>query len=334
MARKRKIPVRKHHGVRDPLKQLEAKEKKLKNVVDSPPEKDDQKMSIKFVQFKKLADQAKTGNKIKRIRSGVEDKPRDTKTHKKKTVTKAEEGNKFKSIKQLPGEEDTDYMRRVNRITSASLKEAQYEAKYGVKVVRDSQTGQISIKKKPLNEIDELLKKRKMEANKGGRISKKKTDMKEAKPLDPIYVKQLIKQAIREDEEEKLKEKNKEIVEYRQDVVKFGEIVHAPPTISTLPRKAQKNDTVPRPGKKNNLLLQNILKPQEGKAKETTSSENSPAQTSKKPKALSVNTKKLMKGKRKDLPEATRNMLENERLKLVSLYRDLKKSKGIKSDRS
>lgn len=29
MARKRKIPVRKHHGVRDPLKQLEQKEKKF-----------------------------------------------------------------------------------------------------------------------------------------------------------------------------------------------------------------------------------------------------------------------------------------------------------------
>lgn len=208
-------------------------------------------MSIKFVQFKKLADQAKTSNKVKRIRSGVEDKPRDTKNHKKKTTTTKDEGNKFKSIKQMPGEEDIDYMRRVNRITSASLKEAQYEAKYGVKVVRDSQTGQISIKKKPLNEIDELLKQKKMESR-GGKIRKKKTDVKEAKPLDPAYVKQLIKQAIREDEEEKLKEKNKEIVEYRHDVIKFGEIVHAPPTISTLPRKAQKNDTVPRVSVKEN----------------------------------------------------------------------------------
>lgn len=28
MGRKRKIPVRKHHGVRDPLKQIEQREKK------------------------------------------------------------------------------------------------------------------------------------------------------------------------------------------------------------------------------------------------------------------------------------------------------------------
>lgn len=333
MARKRKIPVRKHHGIRDPLKQLEAKEKKLKNVVDSPPEKDDQKMSFKFGQFKKLADQVKTGNKIKRIRSGVEDIPKDRKTTKKKVTNtnKVDGGNKFKSIKQLPGEEDLDYMRRINRITSASLKEAQYEAKYGVKVVRDPTSGEISIKKKPLNEIDQLLKQKQKEAR-GGRINKKKTDEK-VKALDPKLAKQLIKQAIREDEEEKLKEKSKEIVEYRRDVVKFGEIVHAPPSILTLPRKAQKNDTVPRPGKKNNLLLQNMLKPNEGDNSDTSSSKPT-ADTSKKVKSLTTNNKTLMKGKRKDLPEATRNMLENERLKLVSLYRDLKKSKGIQSDRS
>lgn len=44
--------------------------------------------------------------------------------------------------------------------------------------------------------------------------------------------------------------------------------------------------------------------------------------------------KSQLKGKRKDLPEVTRNMLENERQKLVSLYRDLKKSKGIQLDKS
>lgn len=45
-------------------------------------------------------------------------------------------------------------------------------------------------------------------------------------------------------------------------------------------------------------------------------------------------TKEQMRGKRKDLPEHTRNMLEKEREKLVELYRNLKKSKGIMSDKS
>ncbi|XP_065365094.1 uncharacterized protein LOC135958147 [Calliphora vicina] len=334
MARKRKIPVRKHHGVRDPLKQLEVKEKKLRNVVNSPPQKDDQKMSYKFVQFKKLADQAKTGNKIKRIRSGVEDKPKDSPAVVNKKKNAQKDGNKFKSIKQMPGEEDLDYIRRVNRITSESLKEAQYEAKYGVKVVRNPNTGEISIKKKPPNEIDELLKQRKKQMI-GGKIRKnQKVTDKDVKKMDPKLVKALIKQAIQEDEQEKLKEKEKEIVEYRRDVVKFGEIVHAPPSISTIPRKALKNETVPRPGMKNNLLLKDLLK-----TKECESSENEKAKTSsqdsyKKAKSTGSISKKQLKGKRKDLPEATRNMLETERQKLVSLYRDLKKSKGIQSDKS
>lgn len=201
-------------------------------------------MSYKFVQFKKLADQAKAGKKIKRIHSGTEDKPKEfSSTKKGKSVG---EGNKFKSIKQMPGEEDLDYIRRVNRITSESLKEAQYEAKYGVKVVRDPKTGEISIQKKPPNEIDELLKQNKKET-KGGKVKKKKKGTgKDIKTLDPKLVKELVKQAIREDEEEKIKEKEKELVEYRRDNVKFGEIVHAPPTLSTLPRKAQRNETVPR----------------------------------------------------------------------------------------
>lgn len=55
---------------------------------------------------------------------------------------------------------------------------------------------------------------------------------------------------------------------------------------------------------------------------------------SKKAKAKTTISKTQLKGKRKDLPEATRNMLETERQKLVSLYRDLKKSKGLQADKS
>lgn len=231
---------------------------RLKNVINSPPEKDDQKLSYKFVQFKKLADQAKSGQKIKRIHSGIEDKPKESSAgggKKKKNLVN--EGNKFKNIKQMPGEDDVDYMRRVNRITSESLKEAQYEAKYGVKVIRDPNTGQISIKKKPPNEIDELLKQKKKEG-KGGKIKKKKKTV-ETKAIDPKLAKELIKQAIREDEEEKLREIEKETMEYRRDIIKFGEIVHAPPTLSALPRKAQKSETVPRVSHLFFVLINNIF---------------------------------------------------------------------------
>ncbi|XP_013112405.2 uncharacterized protein LOC106090672 [Stomoxys calcitrans] len=320
MVRKRKIPARKHHGVRDPLKQLEEKEKKLKHFVNSPPTKDnDQQITYKLKQFKKLTDDVKCGKKLKRIHIGVEDKPKEDKCKK----DNKKDGNKFKSIKQMPGEEDVDYLRRVNRITTASLKEAQYEVKYGVKVIRDTKTGAISIKKKPTNEIDELLK-QKRNGKGGGKVSKK-TQQKDIKPLDPKLAKELIKQAIYEDEEEKKMEKSKNLLEYQKDVVKFGEIVHAPPALLTLPRKAEKNETVPRPGKKNNLLLKSMFRPEEN---------SKPLPSTKKSTSSSEVTRQAMKGKRKDLPKHTRNMLENERQKLVDLYRNLKKSKGIFADKS
>lgn len=201
-------------------------------------------MSYKFLQFKKLADQTKTGQKIKRIRSGVEDKPKHTVVTQNKKKNAQVEDNRLKNIKRMPGEEDKEYLRRVNRMTTESLKEAQYEAKYGVKVIRNPKTGEIAIKKKPPNEIDELLKQRRRGV-KGGKIDKKGIN-NDVKPLNLQLVKELVKQAIREDDEEKLREKDKEIVEFKTDVVKFGEIVHAPPILSTLPRKAQRNETVPR----------------------------------------------------------------------------------------
>lgn len=85
-----------------------------------------------------------------------------------------------------------------------------------------------------------------------------------------------------------------------------------------------------QPGKKNNLLLKDLLISQENGNKE----DNAQKPPNKKSKTEKTSTKNQLKGKRKDLPEVTRNMLENERQKLVSLYRDLKKSKGIQSDKS
>lgn len=87
-----------------------------------------------------------------------------------------------------------------------------------------------------------------------------------------------------------------------------------------------------QPGQKNNLLLKDLLKNQETKNSESDS-KNTTQSSNKKPKPTTVG-KNQLKGKRKDLPEATRNMLETERQKMISLYRDLKKAKGIQADKS
>lgn len=135
---------------------------------------------------------------MKRIHKGKEDIPKDILTHQKK----------IDHIQQLREETDEDYLKRVNRITSQSLREAQYEAKYGVNVIRNAKTGEISIIKKPKNEIDELIKEKQKSKGKCNMLRNKRKE-KTGKPLDPDFAKELIKQAIKEDKEEVKNSSNK-----------------------------------------------------------------------------------------------------------------------------
>lgn len=201
-----------------------------------------------------MADIAKAGKKLPKNTFGIEDKPQQSKISKGKRTNKKQkeeptENDKFNRIKQLPYEDDRTYMRRVNRITQDSLNEAKYEIKYGVKVIRNQKTGEITIAKKPPNEIDELLKKKRLEAKQRNKKKTKKDGVKNgkvAKPINPKLAKELIKQAIHEEKEERMKEQQLEQLEFKRDVFKFGEVVHGPPNLTALPRKANKHETVPR----------------------------------------------------------------------------------------
>ncbi|EDW27642.1 GL20393 [Drosophila persimilis] len=332
MARARKIPVRKHHGIRDPLKQQEQREKKLSKVTNNPPTKsDEQHVSFKFKQFQQLADGAKAGKKLKLGEIGKEDKPKSsTKSSDKQSASK-----NTRNIKQFANETDTDYLRRVNRITNASVREAQYEAKYGVSVIRNPKTGEITVQKRPKNEIDELLKqKQKEQRNAGKKGGRKKTNQKPT--MDAKTSKELIKRAFKEAKEEKSSDdENSPIVEYKRDTFAFGDIVHAPPSLKTRPRKATRDDTTARPGRKSNLLLKSLLDPgQQASASPEADSPiaSKPTGTPHTPKkSPKVSLKMQMKGKRKDLPIGMRSMLETEREKMVLLYRKLKEHKAEKN---
>jgi len=163
-------------------------------VTNNPPtQKDEQHGSYNFKQFKKIADAAKQGKKLKMGCVGKEDIPKATGKKKAQPVV----GNRHANIKQLADETDEDYLRRVNRITSASLREAQYEAKYGVNVIRNPTTGEITLQKRPKNEIDELLKQKQKERgqNKNGR---KKSNATVKNTMDAKTSKELIKRAFKE----------------------------------------------------------------------------------------------------------------------------------------
>lgn len=112
---------------------------------------------------------------------------------------------------------------RVKRVTKDSLNEAQFEAKYGVDVVRNSKTGEIQIKKRPKND---LLAKKKKSAD----VVTKLTTSEKLK-LKKINIK-----------EKKLAKRELNETEYKRDEFIFGEVVHGPPVLST-PKHGKKPET-------------------------------------------------------------------------------------------
>lgn len=169
-----------------------------------PTQNDEQRTSHNFKQFKKIVDAAKAGKKVKISGIGREDIPRATAGKKKgQAAGAAVSSHKHASnIKQFAEETDEDYLKRVNRITNASVREAQYEAKYGVNVIRNPKTGEITLQKRPKNEIDELLKQKQKERRlaKNGRKKGKAAAAKST--MDIKTSKELIKRAFKEADEE------------------------------------------------------------------------------------------------------------------------------------
>lgn len=180
---------------------------RLANVTNNPPtQSDEQRTSHNFKQFKKIVDAAKSGKKVKLSGIGKEDIPKAVGKKKGQQAAggAAAVGSKkhASNIKQFAEETDEDYLRRVNRITNASVREAQYEAKYGVNVIRNPKTGEITLQKRPKNEIDELLKQKQKERRlaKNGRNKGKAAAAKST--MDIKTSKELIKRAFKEADEE------------------------------------------------------------------------------------------------------------------------------------
>jgi hypothetical protein len=112
------------------------------------------------------------------------------------------------------------------------IQEAKFEAKYGVNVNADPDTGEVSVTKQPKDEINEI---------EHSSCKKQKKNCAERKSSKNVRRKQKL------EELKKVKlEKNQDDFERFQDNVKFGETVHAPPTIRSLPRKADSKDVKDR----------------------------------------------------------------------------------------
>lgn len=223
-------------------------------------------------------------------------------------------------IRRNTNETDFKFLKRVNRITHQRRLEAGFAAKYNVDIIRNQETGEIKLKKKPKDQIEELMKKRRAEARSGRKKFVDKEPEEEAAPkLTSLQKLKLKKKAKKQSQTD---EKSRVFAEYQHEVIKFGETAQAPPSLIT-PRKALKNETVSRPGKRN-LLLTSMLS--SGKDPVANRSDNI---FSMKPNKKVIKGPIDKKGKRKNLPNSTRLALETERQNAVDMYRQLKKKQPI-----
>lgn len=166
-----------------------------------------------------------------------ENYPKKAKNQKKQTDSRNDK--ECENLYQRPNESDRNFMRRVNRITQESVEEAKFEAKYGVEVVRNKKTGEINLKKRPPNEIDERLKQNVANL----RLKGKKGN---APVVIPSHErKKLVKALMEEKKQKESQSKAPVIEEFKRDEIKFGEVVNEPPQL-TVPRLAKKAETVPR----------------------------------------------------------------------------------------
>lgn len=185
-------------------------------------------------------------------------------------------------------------------------------------IVRNQDTGEIKLKKRPKDQIEELMKKRRAEAKSG---KKKFVEEPSADAQPKLSSLQKLKLKKKAKKDLASVEKTRHFTEYQHEVIRFGETVQAPPTL-VKPRKAKKAETVPRPGSRD-LLLTSMLKSSDA------------VSVVRKAEIFGTKPNKVVKGpvdkkgKRKNLPNSTRIALENERQNAVDLYRQLKKKQPI-----
>lgn len=246
----RKIPGKKHRGVKDPLKQQLEKKQKLKLVINAPPTNPNiQEIPKSVLELNRLRELVKSGKKPKRKKKRNLIDTSNFSTEGPKLPGLAQDDSYIPKLKQKPGESDSAFLWRIDLATNEVINEAQMEAKHGVVVNRDKSGKVINVK--PNKIFHETQKESK------GKI--KKTLMPESSrsgglpnsKLQRLKEKKEFKNALK-----KVKYKEEEF-EKKKDYVKFGEVVHQPPQISRRPRGCD-TSSCDRPGRKE-LLLKTLL---------------------------------------------------------------------------
>lgn len=308
----RKIPGKKHRGVKDPEKQRAKRLAELETKINAPP-KDVKEQAIprsleNVIRLKEAVKAGKIG-KVRKVKKKKSKKLICVGGEKPRSLHPKSKPEKSVPIfQQKPGESNNHFLYRVNQETHAFINETTFEKKYGVIVDRNPETGEVEgLSKCPKDELDELERLKGKHKN-----IKKKKKIKDSEGDMNLSKSQKRKQKL----QMKKKKKEEDSVDHFktfQDQVKFGETVHAPPQLNVRPKKAN-IDSITKPGKKN-LLLCSLL------TKSDSSNNNST-------KSNSIDRS----GKRKYLPNSERRQLEKEQSNVIAAYRQLKASRSTNAD--
>jgi len=304
----RKIPGKKHAGVKDPEKQKQKREAQLKLKTNSKPKNlDDQEMPKKLQMLSKLRDEAKKPSvpKPKVPKSKLLDSTKHM-GYEMKLPGMKKDLKPIPIFQQQEGEKERQFFRRVNQMTAQFLHQKQYEAKFNVELVQDEKNGQAKYVEREKDELDEhvdKLKAKKLE--KKGIVKRSKEEKRKEKRLKEKEKRQKKKRRLY-----KQQEKEQEFDDF-SDQVMFNDVAHAPPKLPGI-RGKQINNEARRPGQNKDLLFLNNNKSSQSKVQKLHKEKDS-------------KTKKKMKQR---ISLAKQQMQENDRISIVEQYRELKKKKA------
>ncbi|XP_075231000.1 coiled-coil domain-containing protein 137-like [Lycorma delicatula] len=266
----RKIPGRKHKGVKDPVIQKAVREQKLKTKINAPPtdpnEQETPKSLENLIRLKQIAKNTQFKKK-KRSRNKLVDTSKFNRREFRLPGMKKPDKT-LPSLNQWQGETDETFLKRIDEATQNLINEVEFEEQFGVRVRHNSETGDVEeIEMAERDEIDLLMRNYNKE-KKDNYKNKKKEKMlkkfqKNTKDVNSIgdasdnialNSKQRRKMKALQKKQESVLE-NGEKIQFH-DVIKFGEVVHQPPQITVRPKNANK---IKKPGAKGDLLLEKML---------------------------------------------------------------------------
>ncbi|XP_050392088.1 coiled-coil domain-containing protein 137 [Patella vulgata] len=194
------------------------------------------------------------------------------------------EESKSNMFVQRPGESDKRFLHRLNEESKKAMLMAKLADKWDAEVV-ETEDGEYKLKK----EKKPSEKKRRREAQK-----------KEKKMLK---------------KEEKLIDGYQDFKTF-EDRVEFGEIVHAPPSLSALPRKANREEGGRKPGAKSLILKDILISNKVNNDNQKSSGSRKVGQTL----------------KRKLMSPAQQVILDSERERVIDVYRKIRDAKQKKTN--